>query len=74
MKTLMHLLTNDELKEVTHLPPKVAGEIADILAKDFLDVTVRDIMKLSKTSIFDVAFVDLLCTELLNRFENGKIV
>lgn len=69
MKTLNSLLNSDELKELSKLNPKTLEVIGPILHKPFKDITISELETFSRTGIFDAAFVDLIFTDLYNRFK-----
>lgn len=68
MTTVQTLMTFSEMKELSQIPFKKFQEIEPILAKEFSQLTVNDFYMLGQTPIFDLAFVDLLFSELYKRY------
>lgn len=72
MASIESLMSFSELNELSKIPYKRYQDLAPIISKPFTEVTVKEIMVLAGTSIFDHNFTDLLFQDLHKRWLDQK--
>lgn len=68
MKTIKHLMTFSEMRELSTIRIDRFKEIEAIITKPFEQVTVGELILLSKTDIFDAHFVEAVFSDLFDRY------